>query len=140
MAIACAGRDFIRGVRVCVGSVCLMLYCPQPKPAIKIAHIAVMLFQRIFRNVRGKARGDTRCSTEVFKCVPNIEVSESTVARDYRCAHLFGLVRQGYLLSWGVSRHRDFGAFVIPSCVGRVSFRESCFLSASRRVSGGFRV
>ena len=80
-----------------------------------------MLLQRVFRTIRVKTRGNARAS----KCVRDIEVSKSTVACDYRCAHLSGLVRRGYLLSREMSRHKDFGAFVIPSCVGLVSFRVS---------------
>ena len=59
--------------------------------------IAVTLFQRVFRNAGAKARGDARGNTGANKCVPDIEVSKSTVARDYRCAHWSGLVGWGYL-------------------------------------------
>ena len=75
-----------------------------------------------FRIIRVKTRADARGNC---KCVPDIEVSKSTVVCDYRCAHLSELVRRGYLLSREASRHKDFGAFVIPSCVGLVSFRVS---------------
>ena len=86
----------------------------------------MILFLRVFRNARVKTRGDARGNTGASKCVPDIEVSESTVARDYRCAHLSGLVRRGYLLSREASRlRRLFGAFVIPSSVDLVSFRVS---------------
>ena len=83
-----------------------------------------MLPQRVFRIIRVKARADARGNARAT--VPDIEVSESTVARDYRCAHLSGLVRRGYLLSREESRlRRLFGAFVIPSSVDLVSFRVS---------------
>ena len=82
-----------------------------------------MLPQRVFRIIRVKARADARGNARAT--VPDIEVSESTVACDFRCAHLSGLVRRSYLLSREVSRHKDFGAFVILSCVGLVSFRVS---------------
>ena len=84
-----------------------------------------MLLQRVFRSIRVKTRVDARGSARGSKCVPDIEVSEGTVACDFRCAHLSGLVRRSYLLSREVSRHKDFGAFVILSCVGLVSFRVS---------------
>ena len=59
------------------------------------------------------------------ECGPDIEFGESTMACDYRWAHLSGLVRWGYLLSQEVSRRRGFSVFAIPSCFGVVSFRLS---------------
>ena len=55
-----------------------------------VQKVAVVLFQRVFRNTKG--------NTRVGKCGPDIEVGVSAVACDYRCAHLFGVVRWGYLL------------------------------------------
>ena len=75
----------------------------------------------MFRNARVNARGDTGVS----ECGLDIEVGKSTVARGYRWGHLSSLVRWGYLLSQEAFRRRDFGAFVIPSCFGVVSFRVS---------------
>ena len=42
--------------------------------------IAAMLVQCVFRNKGVKARGDARGNTGASKCVPDIEVSKSTVA------------------------------------------------------------
>ena len=77
-------------------------------------------------------------NTRVGKCVPDIEVGKSTMARDYRCAHLSGLVGWGDLSSQEASRHRGFSVFAIP-CASVVS-GFSRFSIVSRGVSGGFRV
>ena len=90
--------------------------------------LPVVLTQCVFRNTRVNkrvnARGNTMCEARVGECVPDIEVGKRTMARDYRCAQLSGLVGWGYLSSREVSRHRGFSVFVIP-CVGVVSSRVS---------------
>ena len=56
--------------------------------------LATVLYQSVFRTTRGNTRGNTR----VGKCGPDIEVGMSALVCEYRCAHLFGVVRWGYLL------------------------------------------
>ena len=62
--------------------------------------------------------------TRIGKCVPDIEVGKSTMACDYRCAQLSGLVGWGYLSLQEASRHGGLSVFVI-TCVVVVSFRVS---------------
>ena len=61
--------------------------------------LAVTLIQCVLRNTKAKARFNTSGETRVGKWVLDIDVGNSTVARDYRCVCLSGLVLRGYLLS-----------------------------------------
>ena len=60
MAIAYAGRGFIRCVGVCVGCVCWMLYCPQPKAQSKFSKKSGPCYFTVFFAIQGVKQGATQ--------------------------------------------------------------------------------